>query len=349
MGGCTQKNWEILPPQVRPLLQRLDVWDAFAAVDCRRADGIVSCWGAGQPHTRDFIAEPYGYGWYIDRSSFDRMLLRATEEVGVQLMLRSSSSKIERDRDGWRLIIDSPEGSQHISSRFLIDARGRSTRRTDGNSVVYDRLAAAIRYFDARSITTETFTIIEACEYGWFYSAFVADDRLMVVFLSDPSFFSGGRRHVEEDLVAALSSAPLTSRRQGSLAALGPPRIVIAKTGISLTGSDPSLVRVGDASYVLDPLSGQGLCHALGSALAAATAVNAHLRGAAESVPRYWSAQSIEFCRQLIACRDFYAREQRWPVAEFWRRRSDALQEKLQPQAGSALIEYQRRTVDNGC
>ena len=51
------------------------------------APGTVAVWGSETPYENDFIFNPYGNGWHIDRSRFDAMLARAAEEAGATVSL----------------------------------------------------------------------------------------------------------------------------------------------------------------------------------------------------------------------------------------------------------------------
>ena len=68
---------ETLPPEANPLLRRLGVWDAFLASRPLASPGTVSAWGSPRPAETDFVANPHGNGWHVDRNRFDRMLCAA--------------------------------------------------------------------------------------------------------------------------------------------------------------------------------------------------------------------------------------------------------------------------------
>ena len=83
----------------------------------------------------------------------------------------------------------------------------------------------------------------------------------------------------------------------------------------------PRWVAAGDAAMSFDPLSSQGLFHALFSGLVAAEAAHAYLAGDHNTLHRYRQLmRSIEHVYRLRL--DFsYASETRWPSSPFWNRR----------------------------
>src|SRR5665811_719875 len=149
------------------------------------------------------------------------------------------------------------------------------------------QLVAAVAHFDVQYGTPETFTLVESCEAGWFYSAFMPDRRLLVAFMSDLGTYRGGRRRLERTFSEMISSAPLTHSRCRSLPRRGPIRVTMAQTSWGEWNGDGAVLNVGDASYSLDPLSGQGIYRALSSSAVAAAATMRALLGDPDSVGLY--------------------------------------------------------------
>ncbi|HET7463417.1 MAG TPA: hypothetical protein VFJ82_19350 [Longimicrobium sp.] len=79
---------------------------------------------------------------------------------------------------------------------------------------------------------------------------------------------------------------------------------------------------MGDAALAVDPVSGSGVVRALRSARAGAGAVMELLGGAAaDAIARYEAGRDAECTRYLHERAGYYAIEERWPDAPFWRRR----------------------------
>lgn len=70
---------ETLPPECNPLLRSLRLWEALQNSAPIESPGIVSRWGHPAPTEQDFLSNPHGTGWHVDRTRFDGEL--CTEAV----------------------------------------------------------------------------------------------------------------------------------------------------------------------------------------------------------------------------------------------------------------------------
>ena len=62
------KIGETLPPEARSVLQSLGLWEAFLDDGHLASVGICSAWNSAALAERDFIFNPYGCGWQLDRA-----------------------------------------------------------------------------------------------------------------------------------------------------------------------------------------------------------------------------------------------------------------------------------------
>jgi flavin-dependent dehydrogenase len=79
--------------------------------------------------------------------------------------------------------------------------------------------------------------------------------------------------------------------------------------------SGPGWIAAGDASISFDPISSQGLLHALFTGLAAAEAADQYLTGRAGALDIYQGVidrVKMAYLSHLTAC---YASQTRWPAA----------------------------------
>src|SRR5262249_56659552 len=109
----TPRVGETLPPELRRPLTELGVWDRFLS-SCERLEsyGIRSSWETPAARHRDFLFNPYGCGWHVDRARFDAMLAGAAAEAGAELLL-----------------------SAHVKCYRMTGAHGRAHVATDKNNV----------------------------------------------------------------------------------------------------------------------------------------------------------------------------------------------------------------------
>jgi len=78
---------ETLPPEARLPLTVLGVWEEFLADQHVESPGIAFAWGGPNLYDNDFIVNPCGPGWHIDRRRFDLMLARAAAAAGAELLI----------------------------------------------------------------------------------------------------------------------------------------------------------------------------------------------------------------------------------------------------------------------
>ena len=81
----TPRPGESLPPEVRVPLAALGVWEEFRAAGHLSAAGNHAFWGEDTGHYKDFLFNPYGNGWHIDRTQFDTMLQRSAHTTGATI------------------------------------------------------------------------------------------------------------------------------------------------------------------------------------------------------------------------------------------------------------------------
>ncbi len=82
-GAGTFKVGEGLPPGARPLLRELGVLDGLCSGPHLPSYGNQSAWGASVLRSTDFIRDPNGHGWRLDRPRFDAMLREAAQDAGA--------------------------------------------------------------------------------------------------------------------------------------------------------------------------------------------------------------------------------------------------------------------------
>jgi flavin-dependent dehydrogenase len=323
------KFGESLPPSVRPLLDRLGVWNAFLETNPRPAYANRSSWGGdGRVNEHDFIFSPHGTGWHIDRVRFDAMLRRQAIAAGACLLEGAYIESVERRPDRqWRLLAKDARGAYTIAAPVVVDAGGRAAsfaRRQGARRRRFDRLIAATVYLLPRDAAVcEGTTLVEAVRDGWWYSAPLPDGRLAVAFFTDPDLAAARASRTLDGWQNLLSACGPTKERVETYGDKpeAPPRIVAAGSSLLDPIAGNGWLAVGDAAATFDPLSSHGIGAALDGGLRAASAIEAHLTGDCGAL-RHYAEQILEsYARYLWMWRSYYAEERRWPDAAFWRRR----------------------------
>jgi flavin-dependent dehydrogenase len=319
---------ETLPPEICLPLQRLGVWEQFKRAGHLASPGIVSCWGSAEPFENDFLFNPYGCGWHVDRAAFDRMLAEAARGAGANLLLGTTVGRCAPGADGrWAIEARCPEGRRSFVADYLIEARGRTggSRRDDNRPLRLDRLVGCAAFFDASGAAdvAETRAVIEASPEGWWYSSSLPGGGLVVVFMTDADLLP----HTQDGAAAyfrrRLGETGLTRRRLARGAKPGAFRRFAADTRWRPAVS-AKMLAAGDAAMTFDPLSSQGVFKALDSGQRGARALLDARAGSETALAGYAEAMARDFQTYMETRSHFYRAEQRWPASAFWRRRHHA-------------------------
>jgi flavin-dependent dehydrogenase len=320
---------EILPPIARLPLIDLGAWERFVADGHTPSPGILCAWGQDELYENHFILNPYGHGWHLDRRRFDAMLALVAEEAGASVYhgARVTSCLPVASR-GWHVEFASDGKRSHLQATFLVYATGRAcvlARWQRAKRIFYDRLVGLVGFFSARPAERkrEHQTLIEAAESGWWYSAWLPDSRLIVAYMTDADLIPQGGVHVSEYWQNRLEQAPHTrSRTIGCMRETGL-RPVAANSYRMDRVTGNNWLAAGDAAIAFDPLSSQGIYHALKSGLLAARAIEDCQLGD-QTAPEVYSREIHRDSARYLSMRAvYYSRERRWSSSAFWQRRRD--------------------------
>jgi len=318
--GAGFKPGESLPGAARPLLRDLDLLTALACSAPLPNLGNLVSWGSDALLPTDFIHDPHGLGWHLDRPRFDTCLRNAARSDGV-LQVEAQVNRMRRDKEGWCISTDAGDFTAH----FVVDASGRHgvLRRRLGLARVSDTPLVAV-YASAADRHEDRRTVLEATPEGWWYSAPLPGGRRIAVLHTDadhasrlahtPALWRKGlaaTQHLQHRCKACEGWSPLSATGAGGSALASP--------------QGAGWLAVGDAALAFDPLSSQGIFNALYTALRGAQAVVAHFNDDPLAAQAYSGQLQQVREHYLGRVRYYYNAETRWPQARFWQlRRGEA-------------------------
>lgn len=321
---------EGLPPAATPVLQELELWERFLHGTHTPSYGNRSLWGSPRPVEANFIQQPYGNGWRLDRPAFERMLLEAVRECGVMMWSGARVTSWGPNRQGgWAANVALPGGIQRVDAAILLDATGRSRQIVRGMGAprqTYDRAVAIVGTLAASaSSDADTATLIEAVPDGWWYAVTSPGGRLVLGFVTDADTEAARRARTAQGWAAALSTTTaIRHRMQRSEACLPEALAIVAAESSHLPQSaGDGWCAVGDAAAAHDPLSSRGITAALMSGKRAGEAILASNGGALDAYAA-WMQES--YARYLAEWLAHYETERRWPHSPFWQRRHAILE-----------------------
>jgi flavin-dependent dehydrogenase len=316
-----------LTPGAQPAIRVLGAARDLASGSHAPCAGIHSAWGSDDLYARDYMFSVHGHGWNLDRARFDAALARLADEAGATVLLGTQLSKLHTGDHGWiGCLKGDARGNVTVEARFLVDATGRTAaiaRRLGSRRRLQDRLVALCGRTPSlqRENEGDRRLVIEATPTGWWYVAPLPAGGCMAVLFSDSDLLPRG------SAASTIWAGSLASTRHARIAVpagrLAPTiRRCGAHTSILEPMSGERWLAVGDAACARDPLSSSGIPSALQSGAAAADAISRSLTGETSALEQFTASARSDFARYLVERQYFYAREQRWQNAAFWRRRS---------------------------
>jgi flavin-dependent dehydrogenase len=245
------------------------------------------------------------------------MLARAAADAGAELIVSARITALAEDVNGqWLLEVEAGGKKRTLRGRLVVDATGRkaSIARKLGCGVqAVDRLVGAVAVLPRSK--AEQWTLIEAVENGWWYSAPLPGAQRVFAYMTDSDLW---RNSSWGEL---LKQAPLTSERATAMEKLPRIHLVSAASVLRLPVTGPNWIAAGDAALAFDPLSGLGIYKTIESGLRASAAIVRCFEGDRSGMVEYenWTAEG--FRSYLSMRRQFYASVERWPNSRFWQRR----------------------------
>lgn len=323
----TPRIGESLLPAARRLLSDMGLLESFQAQEHEPWHGNRAVWGSAALQEVDFLRDPDGHGWHLDRRRFEQWLRAAAKARGAELLISASLQELTRDGDRWLAVLKTRDGPCRISANLIVDAAGRAApiaRKLGACLQVSDKLVCTWVYGRDRQNRGRGFTYVEAVEGGWWYTAPIPRSRRVLAFHTDADLLHkaqarGKRESLLErtrsvkalsELLSCVGFAPETSEE-----------LTIAHSATLNACAGEGWLAVGDAAISFDPLSSQGLLNALFTGLAGAEAAERFLRRKSTTLDEY--SQIIRGIADSYHAHlnFYYATETRWPRAPFWRRR----------------------------
>ena len=289
---------ESLLPMNLPLLDRLGVLDQVRAIGVPKP-GIEFCSNrqGGNTQTIYFDKADDGipsHAYQVRRAEFDHLLLRNSEDRGVEVREGYRVTQVTRTPGQFTLVEarDETGDLRRWKARFLIDASGRNaflaTRLGIKQRSQRHNSAAVFGHFegverregrDAGNIGLYWF------EHGWFWIIPLRDGVTSVGAVCWPDYLKTRRKGVDDFLWDTIGLCPGVAQRMHDARLLG---AATATGNYSYRASKlygDGYVLLGDAYAFVDPVFSTGVYLAMNSAELGATAVDACLRQGTMKVP----------------------------------------------------------------
>lgn len=340
-------------PRPQPATEGLSwrVAQGFKQLGCRTALSLlkapwrrVSSWaGTTVEMNGEFV---------VERQSLDAALREDARQAGVALQPALVRDVEHAGVGDWRIHWEDAEGATHLTrARFVVESRGRAAPKWAADQAAAAPLVALCRAFTgARQGRRTTFT--EAFEHGWAWGTLDADGAAHVQLVLHPDTLKAHGGDLDTAHAAGLRQLQMCTELLGpGLQPAGDTRVrgIQAALRGGVCGADG--LRVGDAAYSSDPLSGHGMFEAVSGALAAAPTLRTLLErpDEADGAREFYTARARDvFAQRLQAARAHYATETRWPDAPFLRAMQAAPAAAVPVAEPTSAAIAPRPVVENG-
>lgn len=318
---------ESCPPDTLLLLDKLKLLKRFREGPHETCPGYASAWGNSAVGYNDFIVNPMGPAWRLDRRAFDQMLAKEAIGLGAkleyQLRFLAYQKKEKTPFSHQLVLLDVSRGEKHlVNAKFVIDASGSKARLAKALGVekqVDDQLFAMVRFAEVITGSITRQVLIEATQEGWWYSALLPKNRLVSMVVTEKAMLPFLQKADKVGFEQALNATSFVGKTLGQL--------VLTKhkyytwpiySGILPKIEGSNWMAIGDAASSFDPVAAQGIHKGLSDGIMTETKVTSFFNDG-DYVSNSFSGlirqryQGYQQNRQQT-----YGREQRWPHAPFW-------------------------------
>jgi flavin-dependent dehydrogenase len=310
---------ESLPGAARPMLQAVGLLPWLEQSAPQENIGNLSSWGSAGLAATDFIFDPQGNGWHLDRTRFDQCLREAAMDAGAALH-EDRLRAIDTGASGTRAVFT----NRSIQARWVVDATGKSRGVARRLGATRRRDACLISlYAWGRNRDADTRSVVEAVPDGWWYTAGLP-----------------GNARIAALHVLPTRAASILSRPDGFLREMRKSHYIhryccVEDEWTTVRSTDatastltqvhgPGWIAVGDAAISFDPLSSQGLFNAIYTGMRGAQAILGSMKNdRTEALGQYGErlrAIRRAYRNQVL---EYYNQEQRWRHLPFWKSRHE--------------------------
>src|SRR5260221_2614964 len=137
---------ETLAPRARVLLHGLGIPEG-GCIGQLPSPGLLSAWDSDQLHANDYVFQPSGCGFIIDRPEFDAGLLASARAAGVIIHHDARISACRRRESVWEIEAANGQGRLALKAQLMVDATGRTgwlAGRLGTKRIIHDRLVALV-------------------------------------------------------------------------------------------------------------------------------------------------------------------------------------------------------------
>ncbi|MGE0409440.1 MAG: NAD(P)/FAD-dependent oxidoreductase [Amphiplicatus sp.] len=313
-----RRAYEGLSERTIEVLKFLGLTNAFDNVLCHAPRNVS--WNG--------VASSANIERLIDRKRFSLALIEDCQKSQA-FYFRGRIGRVAMLNGVWRIDLLDDDKTQTIAARYLVEARGRRAPR-HGHKLARGCSTISISQIYRQCQTASPGAWLTSLPNGWCWQACAGDGYgvvQVVISGNEPGLSRpGAARRFFGEALEYLS--PLRAQFGAQAAPADSLRVRDVSPILAIGAAGTRSLRVGDAAYSIDPLSGHGHFEAIGGAMAAAAVINTIFNRPhqGEMAIRFYNERCANaFAHHAQTGRGFYQKEKQWPNQLFWRERREWL------------------------
>ena len=323
-----QRVGENIPPETLILLKKLGLGEAFRQSGHQVCPSFASVWGKNDVGFNDFIVNPLGHSWRLNRRAFDNALAHRAKALGVQFMLNTRFVQALGADDGYQVELKDKitDNSILVKARFVVDATGSAALFAKSLGVkkqVDDKLVATVRFANVGAQHKGKQVLIEATKDSWCYHALLPEQKVVSMVVTEQELSLQLKQENYQCFEQHLANTLFISEKLQKLTLSACHYHTYPITsGVLPTLEGNNWIAVGDAAASFDPIAAQGIYKGLHHGVLAAQKVAAWFNS--QDITLNFSQKVTEHYQHYLQNRaHMYGLEKRFVNEGFWRRRVD--------------------------
>ncbi|NOQ71906.1 MAG: NAD(P)/FAD-dependent oxidoreductase [Crocinitomix sp.] len=315
-----KKTGEAIPPNAKPLLKKLGIYELMEDPKHCIYYGNKSSWGSEKLEQKAFIKDIYGHGFLLDRLHFETQLRAHLEKCGGDFLAGYRLKKVVKGEKGITATIENTAAAITLTAKYIVDATGRKAS-------VCQQLGIKKRFLDAQFALTSSVQlsqeiareiVVEATPNGWWYAAPQGHKELTLMFFTLKSLIPDKVNSTQFWRAELKSSLHISKLVNAENCDFGPIKILPCGTSRLEIPFGENWMAVGDAAYSFDPISSYGITSALASGMYGGHALASAIEGKTDAMLtyRYLMEKAYQgYAEKLVG---HYASEERWKDEPYW-------------------------------
>jgi len=323
-----QRAGESIPPDTRLLLKQLNIWQEFLNDNHDPCLGSHSAWGMPELGYNDFMFNPMGHGWHLNRQKFDQFLAKQVQKCGIDFIQKTKVYNSHYANKIHKVFIKVKNGfTFQIESKFIVDASGINSsfsKRNGSIKITDDELVCITSFYKRiKNKSNNQLTLLEATEYGWWYAAQLPDNQFAIALTCDKSFSQYFKIYKHNNWIKLLhhSTSYTYKNIHKSQYIHSSIRVNFICSYVMDNVVGQSWLATGDAACAFDPISAGGIYKALTHGISAAKRISQYFSGQQLSLFKYEKLIKSDFSFYLQNKKHLYQLENRWQNSPFWKNR----------------------------